>query len=385
MKKIYLLVALCYFSLSSSAQSLIYSDTIPIVDIRISPEHAMGGMVGDWIEDLTFIPLKTKKEDLIPRAFDLTVIRDKVGLVSRVDGSNHAFLLFDNEGNQLFKTSKESLGLRAPYNNIRSVEIWDNNFIVDAYEYTIVVDDINLEAVASPAGQAKADDSIKVKNTVWYYDSAFDLHERPTKSALTKDDRILIKYARDSVGPMHDLLQNFSNVFITDGEPRAYVTFPYHYKLFELGEEGIANIVNIVLPMKRTIDTAAIFNFQNKEEYDKYFDSNPDLIKGFNKIIRYKDYILINPISIQFEWLAYNTVTGELINLGNILPDESNDFISFMSSEFTTDGEFLYTLIYPNAIRYAQEKCRKEGYSMRPELQAMAKHDNPIVVRFKLK
>jgi len=345
----------------------------------------MGGTASEWIEGLKFIPLKTTKENVIPRAFDLTVIRGKVGLGSMTDNAKHVFLMFDNEGNQLFKASKESLGLKTLHNTISSVGIWDDNFFVDAYEYTIVVDDIKLEAVALPAEQAKAYDSLKVKNSVWYYDSAYDLHERPSRSALTKDDQVLVKYDKDSVGPMYELLQNFSNVFITDGEPRAYVTFPYRYKLFELGEEGIANIINIVLPMKRTIDTAAIFNFQNREEYDKYFDSDPDLIKGFNNIIRYKDYILINPISIQFDWLAYNTMTGELINLRNILPDESNDFISFMGSEFTTDGEFLYTLIYPNTIRQAQEKCRKEGHSMRPEYLALAKHDNPIVVRFKLK
>ena len=383
MKKLYLLVALCWFCYPALAQSLIYSDTIPKVDIRISPDHAMGGTVADRIEDLTFIPLRG---DVIPFVSDFAIQHGQIALVSRGAKLRDKFLLFDLEGKQLYQSTDESLGFTSTERTITDIGMWDDKHLVATMRNTIHLDPAKLASVSKDAQTTgKADDSVKLRSTTWYYDSPRYLHERISKSALSKGDKILVKYGRDSMGPMHDLQQNFSNVFFEGGEPRAYATFSYHYKLFELGESGVAKIFNVVLPMKHTIDTAAIFNFTTQQEYDQYFDSDPVLIKGFNSVIRYRDYILFNLLGTRLEWLAYHTETGELMNLRNILPDKTNDFISFVGSELKTDGDFLYSYIYPNQIRNTMEKSREEGHLMRPEYQAMAKHDNPILVRFKLK
>ena len=115
-------------------------------------------------------------------------------------------------------------------------------------------------------------------------------------------------------------------------------------------------------------------------------ENNRDKITSITDAKRYKQYLLFQVIGSTPTRIALNLTNNEIISLNKILPDKSNDFMEFLGyNDMETDGEYIYSIIYPNDVAKAKEKSKIEGHSIRKEYLQLEKSLNPILVRYKLK
>lgn len=206
---------------------------------------------------------------------------------------------------------------------------------------------------------------------------------KTTDHALLLGDSILVRY-----NPQDTMRNYFSagdELYLPDAQ-RALLVFPYNYKIFELHEKGIHQIYDFIFPYKNTLDTV-IYQNKDPEEYATYFEENPNILYGIAHPMFHGDYLLLYAASLQrTSWLAHNLVTHETLGLNNIIPDESNDFMDLMGRDpIYSDGEYLFSFIYPHQVSLAKNKSLDERHTMRIEYRDLEKHNNPILVRFKIK
>ena len=77
-----------------SAQSLQYSDKIPVEELRLSLQHALGGVVGERIQDLNYFQLYAKnKNEIINSVNNFSVNEDNIIITS--NGSGDKFWMED--------------------------------------------------------------------------------------------------------------------------------------------------------------------------------------------------------------------------------------------------------------------------------------------------
>ena len=381
MRKILLLFLFLSTFLSAYSQRLIYTSDYPVEKIRIILEQLRGGTVSENLTDLEYIPLGGGKNDIIDYISNIIITPNNIGIINN---SNQNLFIYDLKGN-LIKRISEIEGFK-PKNKVLFYYIQQEKGKIVAYGD-------KLKVVFNEKGEILEKDLdykykgtksfISLQDTKFYYGSpASGKKDSLPEYALKMNDSILVRYdPRDTIGFMFG-----TETIIKTSEEIGFAVFPNTYRIAQLNPTGVSKIIQLVFPFKNTVDTSNYDLYKSVQSYMKYIENNRDKIVSIAAAKRYKQYLLFQVIGSNQTRIALNLSNNEIISLNKILPDKSNDYLEFLGYNLlTTDGEYIYTIIFPNDIARAKEKSKIEGHSMRKEYLQLEKSLNPILVRFKLK
>lgn len=377
---LFLLTTIC-----SSAQYLIYPDSIPVQTIRVPLPYLKGGTVQDYITDIQYFPLETKeKTDIINQVSDIVINSNTIILHSNLfsnNAVNSAISIYDTQGNL-----KHRLSTRDDFKSlmINEMKAWGRGFLVRTIHDAIEIDSTgHWDKTLNPMNDMA--DSLCMDTSTWYYQSFRQRDSTSVEVGLYLDTVPYIRY-NTNINPtlVDDLDKPFSPYFKQVNA--AYSTFPFSTEIFELSDEGIRQVYKFILPLDYTPDTAQYRSVKD-EEQKKAFDSKyPNAVNGFDNVIRYKDYLLLQLkyFNGNAQWIAFNVETKDIVDIGGLLPDSLSDYMPIMGWQqfLRTDGEYLYAILYPNEL--VDKWGEKENRPITERARLLSKSKNPILVRFKL-
>lgn len=383
----FILVYLAVLLLQPSAllaQRLIYSKDIPVEKIRIVPETAMGGTIAEHITDLEYIPLKAAKNQLLDAAHSTVLTSDRIGILS----SKGYFYLYDIKGNlikifdeipgvkkikedtQLFyhvistkKGFRLSQGMR--YINVD----WDGNFI----DTVTIKPDTTSHSITT------------IGSSTWHYlTPQFHNKKNMETKALRRGDSTIVTFQKmDSI---YQPYYSYGALSEVKKNNKAYANFTYSTQLFELDSLGVSKVYQFIFPLRNTLNLDEVFKIKDFLPLFQYMNAHQDVITGIGDIFPYRDYLIIQLQKNGNFPIALNPATKEIIGLRNIIPDKDNDYLAFLNrNTLGTDGEYLYSILFPEDIRQAMGKSVDERHPVSDRLKTLEKVNNPIFVRFKLK
>ncbi|QBQ41915.1 hypothetical protein E2P86_12420 [Sphingobacterium psychroaquaticum] len=381
MKRNLLITLLLLSTLACYAQRLIHDPSIPIQKFRIIIEQLRGGTVSENLTDLTYIPLGGTKNDVIDYIASSVFTKERIAIVNNENG--HLFL-YDEKGNLIKRISKIDGYKPKDKRVFYGVQREGNKLILfgELLKATLDFDGNILEKDIDYKYKTERP-IVTLGETTYTYGRTEVKKDSFPEFALKMNDQILVRYdTRDTVSNIFS--QGTPLVKISD--TKAFAIFPTTYNFFELSPDGISKIHQFLFPLKNTIDTSNFQVYKSGQKLFEYLNKNQEKVYGVGQPLLYKNYLILQIGSLKLAaWVAYDINRGEIISLNKILPDVSNDFLEFLDrNTLTTDGEYLYSIIYPNAIPRAKDKSRNEGHSMRNEYAKLEKSLNPILVRFKL-
>lgn len=383
----FILVYLAMLLLQPSAllaQRLIYSKDIPVEKIRIVPETAMGGTISERISDLEYIPLKASKNQLLDQVYRCTLTLDRIGILS---GKGYLYL-YDIKGN-LIKIFDQIPGVKKVkddhllFNNIvatkkgfrltqgmRYINVdWDGNFI----DTVAIKPDTTSHATTT------------IGSSSWHYltPQFHDKKNMETKALRLEDSTIVTFQKMDSIYQPYNSYGSLSEVKKNN---KAYASFTYSTQLFELDSLGVSKVYQFIFPLRNTLNLDEVVKIKDYMPLFQYINADQGVITGIGDVFPYRDYLIIQLQKNGNFTIALNPTTKEIIGLRNIIPDKSNDYLAFMDRNILgTDGEYLYSILFPEDIRQAMGKSVDERHPVSDRLKALEKINNPIFVRFKLK
>jgi len=381
---IHLLFILCTSISTSFAQQISYSPDIPIKTLRIDIERVGGGTVSEMLADVEYIPLQVVDNQMLKDVSNTTAIIDRhIGVFNKINSKPFLFIYSLGDGAlikavDVIKSSK--LPTSEPHYTLKT---WDDTFILLTGDYVVYIDTDGTDVRLGKRNNFGFLDSARIGKSVWrhvaYTDSALE------KIALTINHVPTITYRSNLPDGQIPTRKHtyFSPLYAPENE--RYFCPDNHFKIFELSEEKITKVYDFIFPQKNIIDTSKVY--ESPQEFIQYMnhlsESESQLIFGLEHIIRHGRYLVFSTMHSLY---AYDVDTDETMDLGEIIPDASNDFIPlFYHPIVHSDGEFLHTVILPDQVRRAERKCKEENHPMREEYRRLKNHPNPILVRFKLK
>lgn len=380
----------------SKAQRLIYDENIPVEKIRVVLEQTQGGTVSEMLSDLEYIPLQTSKGDLIDYISDMAFLEDRVGIVTS-SSSGGQFYLFSLDGKLLNKISRidgfkpEHKDNKAMFYNITAE---DGKFVLSNYPFKATVDIYGnvLDTLTEKRNVVEREDGQRVRgqlsispDAAYYYYGTLYNDKRKRQDVLTLNDSVLIQYNPQDTNRAQVSLAPDGFSKLRDG--KAYLTVIQKTMIFELGTHGMERVYDIVFPLRNTIPEEEPLKHENWETFYKYLQANHIKVIGIGNIMRYQDYLIFQVMRLQNPmWLAYNLQTKETYGLSNIIPDTSNDYLPFFDfNNLFVEDDYIYSFIYPNHLMLGKNKSLDERHTMSKATADLAKYNNPILVRFKLK
>jgi len=399
--------------LPCNAQRLLYPNSIPVEEIRVSPEHAMGGNVSDYLEHIQYFKLEKPNNGWIDQIETAYAVAGRLILI---DDINSKMYIYGSEGNLIRDNFADPAAIRANYitNNIDNRSLYiskfnkekenDRGIVLDGDRYNLQGEWQEEFILCTQEVNGKPTtfgSCVKLNDSTWaFYESPRNSHFKGMDTPLVfrTDSTItpILRIDTLSVDFRKIKMYTGSGFFtsVLNGEMVAYYSHPFSYEVVEISSIGIEKIYKFVLPQKHTVPE----NIYELPEYQEntplsYFqdiDRNHPLIREIDNIIRYRDYLLFSFDSYSVGgYYAYSLKDKELVNIRHLVPDESNGFMplfSRMNSQLFSDGEYLYSIVYAQEINesirdfYGREKRTVPNW-----IKDLTDYDNPILVRFKLK
>lgn len=383
-------LAICFIMLTTlpvKAQQLIYADTIQKIEIRLSPDHALGASASDLINNIHYYSLQNPdKNDIIYFIDGYYPNGNFIGLSSirpnAFNNSDHAIFIYKLDGT-LVKNISTTKDIKLDQYN--SLSHWDNNFVINGLRQHFSVDTLgNINEIKS---YGVADDSIKIKESTWSYYNPRYVMERPNHDALNLNGESIIRYKGEEIPKYYtDLPNNFSQRNHKDSN--AYAYFPLNTKLFQLNSSGISKVLDFIFPMKNNLIPQAYSTLKSDQEFQEFIRKQPQGIYGFRHVFEYNQYLIMQlyTLDLTHPWFAYDQITKDFISLSSIIPDASNDYLPIIGSKnmLFSDGEFLYSIIEQTEILDAEKKCKEEGHEIRKQWNKLKDSKNPIMVRLQI-
>lgn len=366
------------------AQRLIYSKDIPVEKIRIVPETALGGTINERISDLEYIPLKANKNQLLDQAYTCILSNNRIGILS---GKGHLYLY--NIQGDLIKIFDQIPGVK----KIREDNLFFNHItttekgfrLTQGMRYVNVDWDGNLIDTITIKEDTTSHYTTTIGNSSWHY-SVPQFHNKKimeTKT-LSQGDRTIVTYQKmDSIFQPYNSYGSLSEI---QKNNKAYAKFTYSTNLFELDSSGVSKVYQFIFPLKNTLNLEEVIKLKDFMPVIQYMNAHQSVITGIGDVFPYRDYLMVQ-LQLKGNFtIAINMKTKEIIGLRNIIPNKDNDYLAFMNRNILgTDGEYLYSILFPEDIRQAIGKSIDERHPVSDHLKALEKVNNPIFVRFKLK
>ncbi len=389
MKKITLIFLMILTStILVKAQRLIYSSNYPTQKVRVVLEQSQGGTIVESIKNLEYLPLQAGKEDLIDYIVDFKIVEDRIAIVGS-PSSGGLLYIYDNNGKLIKKVSKIQDVLKTRDNGLfykidkdgGNLKLTGMN-TVSQYLFTKNGDYVDTIKNNFQGGIPAKELNLNA-NSKFSYTSIFYWNGRKDNNVLSLNDSILIKFnPLDTNMTYYTMSDGFTKV----NEDLAYLSIAQKNQIYELDSKGVKNIYDFVFPMNNTLAEEDKLKFKNVNDLINYLTDQSSKIIEIGRVVRFKNYLIFSIIlGTGPNWLALDLENKSIYNLSNIIADKSNDYLDFLGPSYlTTDGEYLYSIIYPQDIRSAINKSATEKHTIRKTYLDLQKSNNPVIVKFQL-
>lgn len=406
MKIIYLFFAL-FVCASLYGQKLIIPDSTVIQEIRISPSDAFGGTVSELLDSVIYIKLEKPSKDWVGNLHNYYIINDKLVLS---DGLIKGDMWLYNLTGQFIKK------LNVPSDIVRNNTIFYNVDNTYLYLSDIYSEKVNSDGVITDGIKFSLNGDIleefplrhkkyKGKKLLIEGTVRFDKDEfwfsRPQRAYKEANNVILYqKITSEEILPLLCIdttdrdyskikIHNMNQFFTSFAKDVNYLYYsnPFTYEVAEVSKGGLNKVYKFILPLKNTASLEVYDNETYNNNKFNFFKANSDLVVAIDNINRYKEYLLFNFNRGLKGRFAYSLTNDELINLAQIVPDQSNDYLPIFSSinpHIVSDGTYLYSIIYSNDVNACINEFYK-GKVVPDKIKNLSKFNNAILVRFKLK
>lgn len=371
-----------------NAQRLIHSSKYPTEKVRVVLEQSQGGTITESIKNLEYLPLQAEKEDLIDYIVDFKIIEDRIAIVGSTIGDGLLYI-YDNKGKFIKKVNKIDGVLKAGDSGLfYKIEKEGNNLkltgtnTVSQYLFTKNGDYIDTIKNNFRGGIPAKELNLNA-NSKFSYNSIFYWNGRKDNNVLSLNDSVLIRFnPLDTNRTYYTMSDGFTKV----NEDLAYLSIAQKNQIYELDSKGVKHIYDFVFPMNNTLAEEDKLKFKNVNDLINYLTDQSSKIIEIGRVVRFKNYLIFSIIlGTGPNWLALDLDSKNIYNLSNIIADKSNDYLDFLGASYlTTDGEYLYSIIYPQDIRSAINKSAAEKHTIRKAYLDLQKSNNPVIVKFQL-
>lgn len=396
-----------FFCVSLYGQRLIIPDSTNVQEIRISPSDAFGGTVSELLDSVVYIKLDKPSKDWVGNLHNYYIINDKLVLS---DGLIKGDMWLYN------LTGKFINKLNVPNDIVRNNTIFynvDNThlYLSDVYSEKVNSDGVIMDGLKIPLNGDVLEEfplrhkkykgkQLQIEGTIWFDKDEF-WFSRPQR-AYKESNKVIIyqKITSEDILPLLSIdttdrdyskikIHNTNQFFTSFAKDKNYLYYsnPFSYEVAEVTKEGLNKVYKFILPLKNTASLKLYDNELFKRNKNDFFKANPDLVVSIDNINRYKEYLFFTFNRGLKGRFAYSLNSGELINLAQIVPDQSNEYLPIFSSinpHLVSDGTYLYTIIYSNDFNACINEFYK-GKVVPEKIKDLSKFNNPILVRFKLK
>jgi len=396
--------------LPCKAQRLIYPDSVPVEEIRVSPDHAMGGNVSDYLEDIQYFKLEKPRKGWIDHIWYTYTVGGRLILIDDMKGEIY---IYTKEGKLIRNSfiSPDVVKANRLTNNVdnRSLYLSDHRKEQENHE-GITLDGDRYDLRGEWQEELVLFEPISFESCVKLDDKTWAFYQNPYNTHFRKMDApVLLRTDTDGTfAPLlhiDTLSNNFQKVqmsmssgFFTsvlNGEMVAHYSHPFSYEVVEIRGNRIDKVYKFVLPQKHTVPENIYELSEYKERgelaYFQDIEQNYTLIANIRDVIRYVDYLIFQFTCRKScgSFYAYSLTDKEFVNMSRLVPDDSNGFMPLFSrntSRLFSDGEYLYSLVYArNVNEHIRDFYEREKRTVPAWIKDLANYDNPILVRFKLK
>jgi len=362
--------------------------TAKVIEIRVDPITAVGGLSTDLFDSIQYVPLETNEQSAFSTITQLEVT-DKYYII--LDESLNTFFFFNHNGNFSHKIDKNNknapFGRPTRFSLDRSkniLEFEESQRPYNTYTFKVGGDFINVEKEASFQDFALFN-GFKVGYRI--DDNCDSSHFASILKYDATTDQLLGSYLPvDTVRKNRGQLPSGSskNFHQSDAGPILF-TQSYDYNIYALDSLAVPNErYRMVLPLQNTIPADFLTN-------PKYYGKWNDILRGDRRLI-----YSINDVYVSGDWLIfytspsikrsaflYNLATQELFNLketkdsglGLPITENSRPVLGIVKGALISDIPFV-TL---KKLHEEMPKSKKEGLPQQlRELMKKGSH-NPIL------
>ncbi|GHE23719.1 6-bladed beta-propeller [Sphingobacterium griseoflavum] len=379
-----------------------HTDSVLTWEFRISPAHAQHKTMQEVMEEIEYIPLASSKNSEFAFGSNIVVDRDRIIVYHFFDYKNY-LLIFDTKGKLIKRIDipKDRLNGKQLFLDRDKQEIYisdahnTSKALVYNYDGTLLRD-----AQTLPYGiYGKIGDSYISYRMHRYRidkDNPYDLLYYKGMEVANK----WMYYKRDT----SEQLSGQSDMQLRFSGKLPILSTIYDYKLHFLSEAGIDSVYRFVLPQNLSVPADFLENEVFWGKKSEFFKNDPAKIVSFQN-----HYHTPNNLAFKLDHLdfyghrvtdvIYNTVSGTLVNLEFLQPDQTNDFLPFFEKDYffhninivASDGTNIYTLVAPATLieAYRNNKANNITDKFPASLEKILKNerytDNYVLVRIKLK
>ena len=385
--------------------------------LRIDPAQAYGGVVGDYFDEVNYIPLQTIKESLFGTISSL-IITDSSFVIS--DQDTHAVLFFKKDGTYITKVK-----LRKDEYPGLSYESSTKRIIISFYHSQTEKEIIQYYSLSG----VKLDDHLKIKSSEknqgmyslggGYYLKTENCYltagKKPVDSVLYtvtiyKNENIYKSFLPFSEATKQGMcaLGFWPRVTPSGHDSIVYVSTPFDNTIYGATKDTLLKLYTVVFPYNRMI-SKDLLETTDPKRIDSLLDNRykmSDYIIGVSNIYFEGDLMLFKIDQSSYQWtqgtedtkqynLIYNLKTGRLVSLERITPDERSSFLPVMSGIYTSirgliyNGGYYYSQVPSLHMFAAKEstKTKNPKYSsiMEKYFKTEDRKSNPVIVQLKLK
>lgn len=385
--------------------------------LRIDPAQAYGGVVGDYFEEVNYIPLQTTKESLFG-AISGMLVTDSSFVIS--DNDTRAVLFFRKDGTYITKVKLR----KDEYPGI-SYEITTKRILIAFYNSQTQKQVLQYYSLLG----VKLDDNLKIKSSeknqamtslgAGYYLDIESCYIEPGKKPLDSVIYALTIYKNEEIyksflpfnaakTPGKCALGFWPNITPSNQDSVVYASTQYDNTIYRVTKDTAQKLYTLTFPYNRML-AKDLLETTDPKQIDSLRDNSykmTDMISGVSNI-HFKDDLLLFKIDQRsYMWtqgtedtkqynLIYNLKTGRLVSLERITPDERSSFLPLMGGFYTSMNGLIYNDGYfysnvPSLHMFAAKentKAKNPKYSavMEKYFKVEDRKSNPVVVQLKLK
>lgn len=397
------------------AQFSLMAQEVP--KLRIDPSEAYGGVVSDYFEEVSYIPLQTTKESLFGTIGGL-IITDSTYVIS--DQDTHSVLFFKKDGTYITKAKFKN----DDYPSV-SFESSSKRVLVIVYNsqaqkavmqyYSVggarLPDYLSIKSDEKTSGMRSLGGDYYLSVAGCYYPAG----KAPVDSmgyaiSIYKKDQLYKKFLpfNQAETPCKCALGYWPNITSTDRDSVVYAATPFENGIYKVTRDTIQKMYTAVFPFDRTLSKALIESKDPKriDSLRNNIYKMEHIISGLSNIYFMNNLLLCKIDQRSYTWtdgtestkqynLVYNLKNGRLVSLERITPDEKSFFLPLVSGFYMSIRGLEYSNGYfygnvPSLQMFAAKESTKDKNPKYPvNLEQYFKTENrksnPVIVQMKLK
>lgn len=394
-----------------------YSKAQDVLKLRIDPAEAYGGVVSDYFDEVSYIPLQTTKESLFGTIGGF-IISDSSFVISDFD--THCVLFFKLDGSYITKVKFKN----DDYPNV-SLEGSSKRILVSVYNSqtqkavmlyysltgTRMPDHLSIKSDEKTTGMRSLGDDYYLSLTGCYYPAG----KTPVDSlgyaiSIYKKDQLYKRFLpfNEAATPCICALGYWPNITSTDIDSVVYAATPFDNSIYRVTKDTIRKIYTAVFPFDRTLSKSLIETKEPKriDSLRNNIYKMEHIISGLSNIYFVNNLLLCKIDQRSYTWtdgteaskqynLIYNLKSGRLTSLERITPDEKSFFLPLISGFYMSIRglEYHNGYFYGNVPSLQMFAAKESTKDKKPKYPAVLEHyfntenrkSNPIIVQMKLK